>query len=361
MELIAFDSLFKEIGVVDKFKSLLWTDRYWSSGDFEIVLPPTSSIWSLMETTAYFKLKESDHVMVPEIINIHSDPEEGNELVIKGRSLEGKILDKRIVWDITELDGNLQTTIQSLLNDSFINPVNTYRDVSNFVFSTSTDPAITGLTLATQFFGETIYKVMSDVCKSKNIGFKIVLSDTTPVNFLFSLYAGVDRSNNQTSRPSVVFSFDFDNLVNGDYVKSDQMLRTCALIAGEKGVANYRITTVVHDADGPTKSGLARSELFVDASNISSNTPDGQLSRADYLELLVGRGYEELAKNRILEGFDGQVDTTQFNYGDEYFMGDIVQLEDDYGHSTASRVTELIHFQDPAGIKIYPTFEAIIE
>lgn len=360
MNLLALNSNFIEIKEVDVFKSLLWTDRYWSAGDFELVLSPNNAIWTMMETVAYFKLRESEHIMIPEIINIHSDPEDGNLLVIKGRSLEAAILERRIVWDVTLLNGDFQTSIYLLLSEAITGPLNAYRDIPNFVWVASTDPAITGLTLDTQFYGETLYKAISDICKSQNVGFKIVLSDTTPINFNFSLYAGVDRSNQQTDVPGIVFSFEFDNLISGDYVKTEQVMKTCALVVGEKGVGNTRITTVVYDASGSTTSGLARRELFVDASNITSNPPGGQISRPDYIELLKGRGYEELAKYKLIEGFDGQVDTTQFEYGKDYFIGDVVQIEDDYGHSTASRVTELIHFQDASGIKIYPTFEAIL-
>lgn len=356
MELIILDSSFRGMGSIDVFKSLLWTDRYWFCGDFELVVIPEENLWSKLSVASYFKLKESEHVMIPEFINIHSDIENGNELIIKGRSLES-ILDRRIVWDMTVLNGNLQTSISNLLENNIINPISTFRSINNFVFIPSTDPNITNLTIDTQFYGENLYKAISDICKSKNIGFKIIL--TPNGDFEFSLYAGVDRSYGQTSVPTVIFSPNFDNLINGDYLKTSQFLKTVALVAGEKGVGNTRITTTVYDSSGPSTSGLNRCELFVDASGVSTNVPGGELTRAEYLLLLQGKGYEELAKNIFLEGFDGEVDTTEYNYGDEYFMGDILQIEDEYGHSTESRVTELIHFQDTSAIKIYPSFTAI--
>jgi hypothetical protein len=48
-----------------------------------------------------------------------------------------------------------------------------------------------------------------------------------------------------------------------------------------------------------------------------------------------------------------------YNYGDEFSMGDILQIADDYGHETQSRVIEMIYSQDESAISIYPTFETV--
>ena len=107
-------------------------------------------------------------------------------------------------------------------------------------------------------------------------------------------------------------------------------------------------------------SDMDRRELFTDARDISKTIPGGTLDDTQYLAQLVQRGQEKLAENGISETFAGEADTTGiYVYDEDFFMGDIVQTADEYGHEAQTRVTEIIHSQDPSGIKVYPSFSAI--
>jgi hypothetical protein len=356
MEITLLDNTFKELYVLDVFKSLIWTDRYWKCGDFEIVVSPTTDILAKLLNTTYLALPESPHHMILEDSNIHSEVEDGNELILTGRSLES-ILDRRVVWDIIAMSGNLQTEIERLLDDNAISPTDGLRTFSNLVFNTSTDNAITSLTVDTQFKGETLYKVLSQLCMADGIGFRI-LRDLVTDKFDFELYAGVDRSYDQSENDFVAFTSALDNLLNSDYIESSRSQKTVCLVAGSEGIGNIRTTTTVFAPNSSALSDLARRELYFEAS-ISRNTPDGELSEADYLLQLEGRGKEELAKWIYLKSFVGEIDPTMYNYGDEFSMGDILQIADDYGHKTQSRVIEMIYSQDESAISIYPTFETV--
>lgn len=356
MEITLLDNTFKELYVLDVFKSLIWTDRYWKCGDFEIVVSPTGDILAKLLDTSYLKLAESPHHMILEDSNIHSEVEDGNELILTGRSLES-ILDRRVVWDSIAMRGNLQTEIERLLDDNAISPTDGLRTFADLVFNTSVDVAITALTVDTQFGGETLYKVLTQLCMADGIGFRI-LRDLATDKFDFELYAGLDRSYDQSTNEPVAFTSALDNLINADYIESSRPLKTVCLVAGSEGVGNIRTATIVFAPNSSGLSDLARRELYFEAS-VSRNTPDGELSEAEYLLQLAGRGKEELAKWIYLKSFDGEIDPTMYNYGDEFNMGDILQIADDYGHETQSRVTEMIYSQDESAISIYPTFENV--
>jgi hypothetical protein len=356
MEIYFLNSDLEDIWVLDTFDSLIWTDRYWSCGDLDLTCAPTIEILTILAGTSYFRIKESPHIMVLETAAIEYDQEDGDLLVIQGRSLES-ILDRRIVWDGTALSGNLQTQIISrLLDESIINPTDTDRDISNFITSTSTDPLVTALTVDTQFVGEYIYTAIANLCEANGIGFRVFPLYSTN-QFEFKLYAGVDRSYDQSTNPSVAFTADLDNLISSNYVESSKFEKTVVLVAGEEGVGNTR-TTVEVAAPGGSKTGLARKEMYFEA-NINRNSPDGELTEAEYIDQLTGKGVEELAKNIYVQDFDGEVDTTMYNYGDEFSMGDILQIADKYGHQTKSRVIEMIYSQNAEGIKAYPTFQTV--
>ncbi|NHJ86005.1 MAG: hypothetical protein FK734_11125 [Asgard group archaeon] len=307
MEVTVLNSSLARIGVIDSFISLIWTDRYWEAGDFEIEKVPDISLFTLLSDASYFIMEETDHAMILETIHIKTDEEKGTRVYISGNSLE-YLLERRIIIEPTTLTGNFQTAIQQLLNENVISPTDTNRDITEMEFQSSTDPAITGLTIDEQYYGENLYEVISSLCASRGIGFKLWITDTG--KFRFELYAGVDRSYGQTTNSWVVFSPNMDNLLNSDYIASTSKLKTVSLVLGEKGVGNFRDSIVV-SLSGGGGTGVNRREMTTDASDVSRNTPDGPLSDEDYITLLQERGGEDLYSNAIIESFDGEADITE--------------------------------------------------
>lgn len=353
MELLVLNSDFEIISVIDVLDSLIWTDRYSAYGDFEIYTPVTTELLSYLQQEYYLWLNGSDHIMIIEDIQIKCDTEEGNYLIVTGRSLES-ILDRRIIWEQTILSGNFQNGIETLLNEAIISPTITDRTIENFIFEPSTDTVITDLIIEAQIpRGLNLYEVIQQLCIEKNIGFKVTLSNED--QFIFKLYAGVDRSYEQIFNPYVVFSPNFDNLINADYTESKKTLKTVTVVAGE-GEETARKTTVVGSG-----SSLTRRELYTDANDLSQNDGETVLTDEEYLAQLIQRGTEDLSKNIITKSFESQIDSVinLFKYNEDFFMGDVVQIVSDYGIESRARVTEIIHSQSQEGIEVYPTLTVI--
>lgn len=83
-----------------------------------------------------------------------------------------------------------------------------------------------------------------------------------------------------------------------------------------------------------------------------------KVSNSEYITMLRQRGSEDLSANVETISFEGQAETTQmFKYGTDFFMGDIVNVLDNYGHDIKSRVVELITSENEDGsTTTYPTF-----
>lgn len=244
MELLVLNTDFESIAVIDTYESMIWTDRYNSYGDFEIFFAMDTQLLQYLKEDYYLWLKDSEHCMIIEDIKINADTEEGNHLIVTGRSLES-ILERRIIWGQRIFNGNLQNGIQTMLNECIISPSIADRKISNFVFVPSTDPKITRLKIDNQYTGDCLYDVIKGLCEENNIGFKIVLTDEN--KFAFSLYAGVDRSYEQTENPYVVFSPNFENIINSNYYSSRASFRNVTLVAGE-GEGASRRTAIVGSA-----------------------------------------------------------------------------------------------------------------
>lgn len=372
MEPIILDTSFKEIGMLDSYISFIWTDRYAEYGDFQIYLDANQENLELLKENYYLYLKGSDHIMIIEDIQIDTDLEEGDHMTVTGRSLES-ILDRRIVWDLTTLTGNLQNGIKKLLTENIISPSVTNRKIDNFIFSASTDTAITNLTVSNEYLGDSLYDVISSLCFVNNIGFKITLNASN--QFVFQLYSGKDRSYNQQANPHIIFSHTFENLINTNYIESNRTLKTVTRIWGEQdkeitttddqGVETIEYVTetvfTTKAASGGELSGINRREIFTDASAISSQKEDGTyMTDSEFIKILQQEGEVLLSEYTETKAFDGEIDATGlFVYGRDFFMGDVVQVANEFGKESTSRVVELIRSQDENGYSEYPTFSAI--
>ena len=348
MELSILNPNLELVAIFDVFDSGIWTDRYCKYGDFEIYTSLSNKMLALLPPDYYLTQKDSEHAMIIEDRKIESDVQDGDTLIVTGRSLES-ILDRRIIWAQTVLSGSFQDGILKLLNENIITPAIADRKVSNFIFEASTDPAITALTVDAQFTRTNLYDTVQKLCAANNIGFKITISDDN--QFVFKLYAGVDRSYNQLINPYVTFAPKFENIVNSNYSESQKTFKNVTIVAGEDQGLNRKATIV------GSGSGLMRRELYTDARDLSQTVDEVVLSDADYAAQLTQRGTESLNKCVVEKIFDDQVDATSlYKYGKDFFMGDVVQIDSGYGVQASSRVTELIHSQSTEGELIYPTF-----
>lgn len=356
MDITIKNTELSNVKVLDVYKSFIWTDRYDTCGDFEIYISVNNTALQYLVKEYYLAIDSSDHYMIIEDFESTTDIEEGNYLIITGRSLES-ILERRIIWNHTVLEGNLQDGIKKLLNENLISPSDPNRKIENFIFKDSTDSRITSLTVDNQFHGETLLEAIESICKSFDLGFKITVNDND--QFVFELYKGIDRSYEQTEVPYIEFSPSFDNILNTNFVQSTKTLKNVALVAGEGEGSNRK--TIAVQRDKAVHSGLNRREMFVDARDISTYTLEGELSAEEYNKQLTQRGNETLADNTETESFDGEVLTTSgvYMFGRDYFMGDIVQLVDQNGRESTSRVTEYIISESASESTAYPTFTSI--
>lgn len=358
MDIFVLNNNFESIYLIDAYKSMIWTERYNQAGDFEIYTEVSGEVLKHVTKDCYLSIKESDRTMIVSDIQIISDREAGNFIKITGNSLE-QILNRRIVWGLKTLNTNLQNGIKTLLNESIISPSDSKRKISNFVFQTVTDSRITGIKIEKQFTGDNIYDIITELCEDNDIGFKLLLNKSN--QFVFSLYAGVDRTYDNTDNPYVIFSPSFENLLNSNYYDTNVDLKTITLVAGEDSGNKRKYLT--YSASSGT--GLNRRELFTDARDIQSEYYDDDnnkhtMTTTEYNNALQARGKEKLEECTALTLFEGEVEPyNSFVYKEDYFLGDLVQIENEYGLGGIARITEVVTSHDDGGYSVYPTFEMI--
>ena len=379
MDIYVLNDKFERIAIIDNYASFIWTTRYNSPGEFEIYMPADASMLSLfkkgyyiakeicqildmiygdyteltyaqLEDSTYDSLKRTSNcnpnikrqTMIIETVKLTTDTEEGDYVTVSGRSIES-LLARRIVWGRTSLRGRIEDSIRALIFDNIINPVDDVRTIPQLKLGTY---ANLEATTDSQFLGDNILDIVNTICQQKDVGYKVTLVDGL---FYFELYTGVDRSYNQKVNPWVVFSPQYENILSTEYTSDATNYRNSALVSGggdAYGEARFRVAV-------GTATGLDRREMYVDAGDISNS--DATMPDYVYIDTLRNKGYEALANAAIKPEFSGELDTRQSMYQKDYDVGDIVQLETEYGVHARARVTEVVECWDELGYKAIPT------
>lgn len=354
MEVYILDERRRRTDVVDRFGSLIWTERYTAYGDFELVMHSTQANRSRFQMGTQIALNESDRIMTVETIqNKFSNGE--SLLTLSGRSLE-QILEDRVAipnlqginttpkWSLTGTPATIARDMFSAICRFGVLTADRIPDLESVFtqqFYTVPEPTET---ITREFEAQPLYEALKSICEEFNLGFSLTrVGDTSYIRF--QVYAGNDRSLSQSAFPPVVFSTELDNLSNITELSSIEPFKNVAYVQAKNA------THVVYapGAD-PTISGFNRRVLIVKAHDIEDAA--GPL----LTQKLTQRGYEELAKARKISAFDGEIPQRgSYKYGRDYFLGDLITMRNSDGVSNFMRVTEQIFVSDSEGDRSYPT------
>lgn len=354
MNLYILNQEFAIVDIIDTFTSLIWNHAFYGYGDFELYTKCNAAfIQSLRKD--YYIVRECDilrngdviegfqNVMIIEDFQIQTDVENGDYLIVVGFGLK-HLVTRRVVENQTNMSGYVHSCIKQLLNENVINPTNSARKIEGFVFS---DEYATTQTMSRQATGDNLGDLIIEICQNFRIGWDIVIKNN---QYIFVLYDGIDHSYNQSANNYVVFSREFDNLLSSDYTEKNSEMKNVAIVAGEgEGLQRKKITV-------GNATGLDRREMWVDSRNSSTN--DGQISDVDYYKMLTQEGEEAIAEQSATTSFTGEADTTKtYILHNDFDLGDIVEVVNDYGIHCAARITEIVESIDENGTNVLPTFQ----
>lgn len=334
------------VGIIEAPTSAIWGRRWRTPNDFELYFPATAEALELLEDDFYITRDDRDEVMIIEHIEIITDEENGNYMLISGRGAE-QVLERRIVWNQTTVNGRVDACLYRLAVENAIYPDDPDRSLPLLMDA----PDVTEATMRAQYTGKNLLTVFEEVCAANGLGFRAVADFSS--GFLIprlELMAGTDRSEGQEDVPPVIFLAEYENLLSSSYVLDTSSYRNVALMAGEgEGKARKRATY-------GSASGMARREVYVDARDASTN--DGEIDDAEYLVQLAARGAEALSENALTEAFDGEISADNtFVLDVDYTLGDIVTVENEYGIRKNPRIAAIVESWDETGYQAVPTYE----
>jgi Siphovirus ReqiPepy6 Gp37-like protein len=371
MEAYTLTRGFLREAVVDVFDSFIWTERYFGDSDVEITLPATPSNISLLAKGKFLQLDGAKEPMMLEEHYI-----EKGLLKVTGISLL-KWMNNRFIrktaahedryWNISGLSAGV--TMGTIVFDMLVSggPVGV-TDPGQFLIPglTTQDLDATGGTITVAVPYGPVYDALYELATTYQVGMKIILEYANSGGYHLGFYAyrGVDRSSIQGLRPVVRFSPDMESLTDIKELSSIAGYKTIMYVwapanpgglATDPGVASYSSLSIV----GPPTSGWDVRAGIIFADDITTDLVGG--SSAVMQSLLTERAESGLSNAATVAQVDGEiVPTSQFKYGRDYNLGDIIEVAGYSGVVQPARVTEYVRSQDASGEKAYPGLTLIV-
>lgn len=332
--------------MLDRFRSCIWNMQYYGFGDFELIAAATEKnrnllkIGTMLARSADVGNETIKNIMVIQEIEIRTNTESGDTITARGKGLKYDLLRKRVVWEQTNTDGTVEDAIRKVITDNLISPNDADRAISNTVLAERNGWEETA---NIQLFGENIAEWVQEICQSYNYGWDVEVGNG---KYIFRLYEGNDHT--YSSGKPVIFSREYDNLLETAYSKMTEKYANTALIGGEGNGISQR-TASIGDS-----TGQDRYETYIDGSSVSSN---GEIiTEQTYLSMLQEYGKTQLANAQEIDKISATVDYKKpFEIGKDFDLGDTVQIVTEEVEAIA-RVLEVIYSEAPEGITVIPTF-----
>lgn len=426
------------IGIIPHYTSLIWASRYVQNGDCELYLPATMEYIDMLRKDYYLTRDDDDMVCVIRKIEITTDEELGNMLIVTGIDVRC-LIDQRIQQVPGKFTNALaEVSIRSMVTWAVINAgadgdVNVmYKPNGSKLVAVKDNSATLTNRITTEFGYTNAGDKIREVQASLRWGGRMFLDKENAV-LKYETYKGTDRSS------SVKFSPKYHTLKTSDYVADKTNMKNVTYIACKyHSQLGDNIVEYENVQYFGTNSGTDRFEQLIDSRNTSSQMTKTQIdaqfpggtwigpvntiyfysldswtfvvpskSMKDWLEAnvsstrisfsevggvtyatwieptiawvksnslasntscylnpapfflyMLGLAAEDNAKHPEEITFTADVvpDLT-FKYKTDYFLGDIVKIENEYGISASTRITEVLESWDVNGYTLELKFD----
>jgi len=367
MDLMTLDANNQPSKLIENYDSLIWTERYNTVGDFQLVTGNVEQFMTLLPEGTRLTLRETNQVMVVETHQIDRKKNTPQKLTIKGRDF-CSILDRRaaiqsIAAAVAGTDWALSTKTPSDVawyvidqicragilsaNDIFPAAMVTFPAPADYLTSTgpSKNFVVERGNLLNVVLGLLQQSAQADASTTPATpavvphGIRAVRPTAAATNIQIQIYVGTDKSS------TVYFDASREMLDDGTYLFS----KVGSANVGY-GVGSGIAATMFEGAVEP--SGLARRVALIDGSSTDMVSPN---ALKNYMSMALAEASETAI-------FDGNInpDLNPYKFNIDYALGDIVRLAGDYGLDEFARVTEYIRSEDATGQKAYPTLQTIV-
>lgn len=343
MELYVYSSEMELQGIVEKIASLIWTRRYWSCGEFKLLVPFTEEHSRMLVKNNIIMKRGDDEAAQIRYVHITKNSQGLEEIEVQGKFLIAWI-GKRIIKKQIITKDTTQNILYRIVRENVTNPADTVRKIPDVSIATDDADTESGVIDYTSEQFANAQLAAETAAKAAKLGIRMRTDARTGAH-AFSVYEGRDlTAGNTAGNAPCIFSQEFDNIVEQEYTNSIENLKTTAFVGGEEKEGVARKVAEV----GGSAAGLAREEVFINATDIVQEYEDDDgtqvtLTDAEYLALLSARGAEELEQYAETLSFGSKINTfANLIYRTDYDLGDHVTcVNKRWGIRIDVRITEI--------------------
>lgn len=392
MDLYTLDNKFRKDKVIDKFDSVIWTERYAKSGDVNLVVNPTATMRSILTEGTFLALDGTKEVMLLETALV-----EDGKLKVTGNTLD-LFLNQRVIRIITpagrhmmiyvpptaqSVERQMNTIVERQIvagGDLTISAIGIDGE-SQIIPGLSVDrSAEEGQPSANPIsfpFGP-MYDAFAQIAETFSTGFTLYLdsADEDSYSLKFKAYRGKDRTSTQSENAYVRFAPSMGSLRDlsqlrsiANYKNAAYVFPPASLLEGDHPMPNE---PGIAYGDGHIMGGDIYVEgdsrgfdlriSVTEATDITADDIGGADTPNQYTlaNLLEQRARDVIANNNYVKVIDGEVvPQSDYIFGVNYGLGDIIELDSETGDIQKARITEYIRSQDNTGERAYPTISVL--
>lgn len=367
MELFTLSRMFQKQDVIDKFVSVIWTERYYGDSEIELIVPATSDMIQKLTVGTFVGLVGSGEIMLIDTVDI-----EGGNLKATGSSLM-VFLNNRFIrlspahedkyWNMSGLTAGM--TMWWIVYYMCIGGPYLDGTVWTGIYNPSTliipglyGKAIddTGSVISWAAPYGPVYDALRDIATTYQVGMQITLESVTDTAFWlgFRTYRGLDHTSGQSVNPVIRFSPQMDSLANIKELQSNKTQKTLVYSFAPGNPDGLATRAGISVLGGAQYTGFDLRALMTFEEDITTDQVGGDANVL--VNILDARANLALTDNRFQRAIDGEiVPLHQFQYGVDYNLGDVIEVQGNSEIIQTSMVTEYIRAQDSAGEKAYPT------
>lgn len=328
MELLILDKDFNELSTIDVFSSFQWIRKYYDYGNFQ--LECEVRYFELLQQGEYLFRKGYELAFIEEIKYQRSSTNEYS-IKVSGRFITS-LLNDRVVVGEKKFTGTHEEIARQMVNENFINPIDISRKISNLSLK-----AVKSLGEATTFemkndqIGDELNGFLAEKELSQRIDYDYLTN-----KLCYSVWQGLDRTENQNANSWAVFSDDYDNINDIEYSKDTSDYKNFVYVVGKDNV-----TVNVNQI----KTGERRKEMVTSSSDADTTA-------------LTNKGKQELDKDNQVEVIDCSIiSSDRLLYKRDYDLGDLCTVKiRSVDKIVDLRITEVREVYEDGEVTITPKF-----
>jgi hypothetical protein len=395
LDLYTMNENFLPDKVVDEFFSVIWTERYSSCGEVQLVVPAFGEYIEMLQEGTFLGLAGTREVM-----ELKTQSVENNTLTVVGETLLS-FLDERIHWvkttesekpigDYTtpsltpaKLGELVADRVQKLVIDPVSFTPNTLpwsklnldweRDKIQRLELGDVDHSGTAQRWTVPV--GPLYTVLTELAQKDALGMSLYLESADAVIgyvLKFTTYRGVDRTSSQSAVPLIRLTPDMETISDLKEIRSIDGYKNVVYVVYQNEVSihyedplnipeGFDRRVMVTDAEGEPLGQKVTGTRYLGGNYYGGSytyiTVPGPAEIAAFREQ---NAKDALANHNYIRALDGQVSQqNEYKFGTDYGLGDIIELEGLTGVINKARITEYIRTQDKTGIREYPTLSVM--